>query len=77
MPFHRSITFHYTVIPRSYVIGGSETSIISPHDVSRVTFPLKRNIKVWRVIPDNLFWPRGNYLHIKNLDIIFKLQKKK
>ena len=66
--------FYYTVIPRSYVVGGSETGIIRRDDVSRVTFSLKRNIKMWVVVPDNLFWPKGNYLHIKNLHKILKLQ---
>jgi len=53
--FRRSIMIHYTVIPRSYVVGVSETGIISRDDVSRVTFPPKRNVKMWRVVPDNLF----------------------
>lgn len=66
--------FHCTVIPRSYVVDGSETDIFSPDDVSRVTFTLKRNVKIWRVVPDNLFRPRGNYLHIKNVHKIFKLR---
>ena len=65
---------HYTVIPRSYVVGVSETGIISRDDVSRVTFPPKRNVKMWRVVPDNLFWPRGNYLCTKNVHKILKLQ---
>ena len=72
--FRRSIMIHYTVIPRSYVVGVSETGIISRDDVSRVTFPPKRNVKMWRVVPDNLFWPRGNYLCTKNVHKILKLQ---
>jgi len=47
--------FRYTAIPRSYVVGISETGIFSRGDVSRVTFPLKRNVKIRRVVPDNLF----------------------
>jgi hypothetical protein len=51
----------YAVISQSHEVGGSETGDISQYDVSQDRVPHKCCVKVKRVIPDNLFWPRKRY----------------
>jgi hypothetical protein len=46
------------VIPLSYVISGSETGDITWDDISQDSLSHKCNVKIGRVVPDKLFWPR-------------------
>jgi len=40
--------------PRSYVVCGSEKGDVSLYDVCQDRFSLKRNVKVGRMVPENL-----------------------
>jgi hypothetical protein len=42
------------ILPRSYVVCGSEKGDVSLYDVSKNRFSHKRNVKVGRMVPENL-----------------------
>jgi hypothetical protein len=44
-----------TVIPRNYVVIGSETCNVSRDDVNRDKFSRKHNVEIGREVPDNIF----------------------
>jgi hypothetical protein len=45
----------YAVIPRNYVVIGSEICNVSPNNVNRDKFSRKHNIENGREVPDNIF----------------------
>jgi len=48
------------VISLSYVVNGSKTGDMNQDDVRRDTFSHKFNVKIGRVVSDDLFWQRKN-----------------
>jgi len=56
--------FKYRIILWTYIIAGSKISNVSWDDIIGDTFSPKHNIKIRRVVSDNLFWPRKRYIHV-------------
>jgi len=52
-------------IPRSYVAGGSETGVVSRDDAIRERFSHRRNVKMGKMVLDNIFWPKEKYIRIR------------
>jgi hypothetical protein len=53
-----SHVFIFVVISRSYIVGRSRTFDVSRVPVSRNRFSHKRNAKMGRVVPANIFLPK-------------------
>jgi len=66
-----SHVFMFVVISRSYVVRRSKTFDSSRDAVSRNRFSQKRNVKMVRVVPANIFLPK------KNIVILMKKQDMK
>jgi len=48
---------------RNYIIISSETG-----DMTRDRFSHKRNVKMKRVFPENIFWSGNRYLYFRKID---------
>ena len=59
----------YTVIPRNYDAVVTETDYVVPEVVSRERFSHKRNVRMKKEFPGNLFRPRKSdtFILAKNL----------
>lgn len=70
-----------TVIPRNYVVIGSETCNVSRDDVNRDKFSRKHNVEIGREVPDNIFWLWKKYVPLyvvskKSLQKIYNVTNK-
>jgi len=54
-----------TVVTRSSVAFGSKNGNFSREDVDTDRFSLKRNVKMWKAFPDDLFIRKNKFRHVK------------
>lgn len=66
-PKRKSVSARNRVVTRSSVAVGSKNGNFSPEDVGTDRFSPKRNVKMWKVLPDNLLIRKTIFTEILNL----------